>query len=161
LFRDEHRAAAVFEPAKAVHNRVKKMTGLSGDGAGLMGNAFKSESEQPALVLADLTSPTGKDIQAGYRFFLMGAQQAIRNPHAHEQVAEMDDDDAFEFLGLARQPEPQARSGKKADGDVMDLPCPASTKKELVTRLRDKERGAQVCIEATLPDCTVKEAQHV
>ena len=28
LFRDEHRAAAVFEAAKAVHNRVKKMSCL-------------------------------------------------------------------------------------------------------------------------------------
>lgn len=33
LFRDGHRAAAVFEAAKAVHNRVKKMTCLPGDGA--------------------------------------------------------------------------------------------------------------------------------
>jgi Protein of unknown function (Hypoth_ymh) len=43
LFRDGHRAAAVFEAAKAVHNRVKKVTGLPGDGAGLMGNAFKAD----------------------------------------------------------------------------------------------------------------------
>ena len=99
LFRDEHRSAAVFEAAKAVHNRVKKMTGLSGDGAGLMGNAFKDD--QPTLVLADLTTQTGKDIQAGYRFLFMGSQQAIRNPPAHEQFGEMDDDEAFELLGLA------------------------------------------------------------
>jgi len=99
LFRDEHRSAAVFEAAKAVHNRVKKMTGLPGDGAGLMSNAFKDD--HPALVLADLTTQTGKDIQAGYRFLFMGSQQAIRNPHAHEQFGEMDDDEAFELLGLA------------------------------------------------------------
>jgi uncharacterized protein (TIGR02391 family) len=99
LFRDEHRAAAVFEAAKAVHNRVKKMTGLSGDGAGLMGNAFKAD--QPALMLADLTTQIGKDIQAGYRFLFMGSQQAIRNPAAHEQFGKMDDDEAFELLGLA------------------------------------------------------------
>lgn len=99
LFRDEHRAAAVFEAAKAVHNRVKKMTGLSGDGAGLMGNAFKDD--QPALGLADLTTQTGKDIQAGYRFLFMGSQQAIRNPAAHEQFGKMDDDEALELLGLA------------------------------------------------------------
>ena len=44
LFRDGHRAAAVFEAAKAVHNRVKKMTGLPGDGAGLMGNVSRTAS---------------------------------------------------------------------------------------------------------------------
>ena len=75
------------------------MTGLSGDGTGLMGNAFKDD--QPALVLADLTTQTGKDIQAGYRFLFMGSQQAIRNPAAHEQFGEMEDDEAFELLGLA------------------------------------------------------------
>jgi uncharacterized protein (TIGR02391 family) len=99
LFKDGHRAAAVFEAAKALNNRVKKMSGLSGDGMGLMGNAFKDE--QPVLVLADLTTQTSKDIQAGYRFLFMGSQQAIRNPAAHEQFGEMDDDEALELLGLA------------------------------------------------------------
>jgi uncharacterized protein (TIGR02391 family) len=99
LFRDGHRAAAVFEAAKAVHNRVKKMTGLPGDGVGLMGNAFKND--QPALVLADLTTQTGMDVQSGYRFLFMASQQAIRNPAAHEQFGEMGDDEALELLGLA------------------------------------------------------------
>jgi uncharacterized protein (TIGR02391 family) len=98
LFRDEHRAAAVFEAAKAVNNRVKAMSGLTGDGAGMMGDAFKDK--QPALELADLTTQTGRDVQAGYRFLFMGSQQAIRNPAAHEQFREMDDDEAFELLGL-------------------------------------------------------------
>jgi uncharacterized protein (TIGR02391 family) len=99
LFRDEHRAAAVFEAAKAVNNRVKAKSGLTGDGAGMMGEAFKDK--QPALELADLTTQTGKDVQSGYRFLFMGSQQAIRNPAAHEPFREMDDDEAFELLGLA------------------------------------------------------------
>jgi hypothetical protein len=36
-----------------------------------------------------------------YRFLFMGAQQPIRNPAAHERFHEMDDDEAFELLGLA------------------------------------------------------------
>ena len=84
----------------AVNNRVKKMANLSGDGMGLMGNAFKDD-DQPTLVLADLATQTGKYIQAGCRFLPMGSQQAIRNPHAHEQFGEMDDDEAFELLGIA------------------------------------------------------------
>jgi uncharacterized protein (TIGR02391 family) len=99
LFRDGHRAAAVFAASKAVNNRVKKMANLSGDGMGLMSNTFKDD--QPALMLADLTTQTGKDVQAGYRFLFMGSQQAIRNPAAHEQFGEMGDDEAFELLGLA------------------------------------------------------------
>jgi uncharacterized protein (TIGR02391 family) len=93
VFRDKHEAAAVFEAGKAARNRVKKMTGLSGDGAGLMGNAFKDD--HPALVLVDLTTPTGKDIQAGYRFLFMGSRQTIRNPAAHEQFGKMDYDEAL------------------------------------------------------------------
>lgn len=53
------------------------------------------------MALADLTTQTGKDIQAGYRFLFMGSQQAIRNPSAHEPFGEIDDDEAFELLGLA------------------------------------------------------------
>lgn len=99
LLKGGHPAAAVFEAVKAVNNRVKAMTGLSGDGAGMMGVAFKDE--RPSLVLADLTSQTGRDIQAGYRFLFMGSQQAIRNPSAHEQFGHIDDNEAFELLGLA------------------------------------------------------------
>jgi uncharacterized protein (TIGR02391 family) len=98
LLRRGHRAAAVFEAAKAVNNRVKAMTGLEGDGAGLMGAALSSG--KPQLVLADLTTVTGRDIQDGYRFLFMGAQQAIRNPAAHEPFASMDEDETFELLGL-------------------------------------------------------------
>lgn len=57
-----------------------------------MGNALKDD--QPTLVLADLTTQTGKDIQSGYRFLFMGSQQAIRNPAAHEQFGELDADEA-------------------------------------------------------------------
>jgi uncharacterized protein (TIGR02391 family) len=99
LFRDGHKAAAVFEAAKAINNRVKAMTGLNGDGSGMMGNAFKDE--QPPLVLADLATQSGKDTQSGYRFLFMGSQLAIRNPPAHEPFGEMTDDEAFELLGLA------------------------------------------------------------
>jgi len=64
-----------------------------------MGNAFKVD--HPSLVLADLTTQTGKDVQTGYQFLFMGSQQAIRNPAAHEQFGEMGEDEAFELLGLA------------------------------------------------------------
>jgi len=80
LFRDGHRAAAVFEASKALNNRVKKMANLNSDGMGLMSSAFKDD--QPALVLADLAPQTGKDIQSGYRFLFMGRSRpfATRPP---------------------------------------------------------------------------------
>ena len=57
--------------------------------------------DSAALVLADSTTQTGKDIQAGYRFLFMSSQQAVRNPAAHEEFGEPDDDEAFELFGLA------------------------------------------------------------
>ena len=99
LLKGGHPAVAVFEAVKAVNNRVKTMAGLPGDGARMMSVAFKDE--QPSLVLADLNTQTGRDVQAGYRFLFMGSQQAIRNPSAHEQFGDMDDNEAFELLGLA------------------------------------------------------------
>jgi uncharacterized protein (TIGR02391 family) len=99
LFRNGHRAAAIFEAAKVINNWVKKLSSLTGDGMGLMSNAFRDD--KPAIALADLTTQTGKDVQAGYRFLFMGSQQAIRNPAAHEPFGELDDDEAFELLGLA------------------------------------------------------------
>lgn len=44
LFRDGHQAAAVFETAKAVTNRVKRLSGLSSDGSAMMAAAFKDEN---------------------------------------------------------------------------------------------------------------------
>jgi uncharacterized protein (TIGR02391 family) len=75
------------------------MTNLSSDGSRLMSAAFKDEN--PPLAFADLSTQTGRDIQAGYRFLFMGAQQAIRSPSAHEPFGSLDDDEAFELLGLA------------------------------------------------------------
>jgi hypothetical protein len=63
---------------EAVNNKVRAMACLSGDGAGMMSAAF--EDDRPSLVLADLTTLTRRDVQAGYRFLFMGSQQAIRNP---------------------------------------------------------------------------------
>ena len=56
------------------------MTGLLGDGAGLMGTAFKGD--QPTLELADLSTQTGRDVQSGYRFLFLArsGRSAIRPP---------------------------------------------------------------------------------
>jgi Protein of unknown function (Hypoth_ymh) len=75
---------AIFESFKAVVNRVKTMTGVEGDGgAGMLGQVLSDEN--PRLVLGDLFTQTGKDVQRGMRFLFMGAATAIRNPDAHER----------------------------------------------------------------------------
>ena len=98
--RDSYPAAAVFEAVKAINLRVKKLAGRDAeDGAGMMGSVFSTT--KPRLLLADVTTQTGRDIQEGYRFWFMGVMSALRNPAAHEHFAALPETEAFEFLGFA------------------------------------------------------------
>jgi uncharacterized protein (TIGR02391 family) len=82
-----------------VNKRVREMTALDLDGSELMNRAFSEQN--PLIVLADLSTETGKNIQGGYRFMFMGAVRGLRNPDAHELFVPLDDEDALEKLGFA------------------------------------------------------------
>jgi uncharacterized protein (TIGR02391 family) len=94
-----HVEVAIFEAFKAVNNRVKAMTGLDLDGAKLMGEALKDAD--PPLALADLSTETGRNIQAGFRLMFMGAVRGIRNPDAHERFKALGAEEALETLAFA------------------------------------------------------------
>jgi uncharacterized protein (TIGR02391 family) len=94
-----HPEVAIFEAFKAINNRVKVMTGLDLDGSKLMGEAFADSD--PPIVLGDLSTETGKSIQAGFRFLFMGAVRGIRNPDAHELFKALDAEEALETLAFA------------------------------------------------------------
>jgi uncharacterized protein (TIGR02391 family) len=89
----------IFEAFKAINNRVKDVTGLDLDGVALMNKAFSDAN--PAIVLADLSTQTGRNIQAGFRFLFAGAVQGLRNPDAHEQFRPLDPEEGFEALAFA------------------------------------------------------------
>jgi uncharacterized protein (TIGR02391 family) len=117
-----HLEVAIFEAFKAINKRVKAMTGLDLDGSKLMGEAFANTD--PPLVLGDLSTQTGRDIQAGFRFLFMGAGQGIRNPDAHELFKALDSEEALETLAFAsmlmrrldeaKTPHPQAGQAQTA-----------------------------------------------
>jgi len=88
-----HTEVAIFEAFKAINNRVKEMTGVDADGSDLIGKAFSER--KPQLVLANLSTQTGRDIQAGFRLMFMGAVRGIRNPDAHELFKPLDDEEAW------------------------------------------------------------------
>ena len=87
---------------KALNNEVKTIVRARGandmDGATLMHAAFSPKN--PIIVLADLTSPSGKDMQQGYMELFAGAISAVRNPKAHDNVV-ISPDRALHFLFLA------------------------------------------------------------
>jgi uncharacterized protein (TIGR02391 family) len=90
---------AIFEAFKAVNNRVRELSNLPLDGSELMSKAF--QDVDPPIRLADLSTDTGRNIQAGFRFLFMGAVRGIRNPDAHELFKPLDEEDAIERLALA------------------------------------------------------------
>jgi uncharacterized protein (TIGR02391 family) len=94
-----HAEVAIFEAFKAVSHRVNKLSGLDLDGSDLANEAFSEQ--RPRIILADLDTETGRNIQAGFRFLFMGAIRGLRNPDAHELFQPLDSDEALERLGLA------------------------------------------------------------
>jgi uncharacterized protein (TIGR02391 family) len=99
LFDQQHRSAAILQAFVAVAQRVKTLSDLHTDGVDLMARAFALKA--PVLVLADLSTETGRNIQMGYHHIFMGTMAAMRNPNAHELFGEIDEDEALEQLAIA------------------------------------------------------------
>jgi len=103
LFVDGHHTEAVYRAFVRVNNRVKKLTGISDDGEGLMSKAFGGTS--PALQMTGLANRSEIDEQKGTCFLMMGAMTGMRNPRVHEDRWEPDNDvnavlDALSFASL-------------------------------------------------------------
>lgn len=101
-FDSGHFADAVEAALKEVNNRVKMFvkdkTGEELDGAPLMNRAFSPKS--PVIVLDDLTTESGKNIQFGYMQIFAGSMTGIRNPKAHANIR-ISPERALQFLTLA------------------------------------------------------------
>ncbi|MBO9328637.1 TIGR02391 family protein [Achromobacter xylosoxidans] len=97
---DENYFHAVFEATKGVAERIRSLSGLTGDGAELVTKAFMGQ--QPILVLGPLTSESEKSEQRGFANLLIGLFGAIRNPLAHAPKTNwpMSEQDALDTLTL-------------------------------------------------------------
>lgn len=107
LLSSGHYAQAVLEACKALQHLARSKSGRSDlDGEQLFGIALSDK--KPLLILGDLATETGRNLQAGYRFLGMGIMRAFRNPNAHE-LQDIASAEAREMLGtislLARQVE--------------------------------------------------------
>lgn len=87
-FNSGHYADAVESVFKELNSRVKQLyfeaTGDELDGVPLMRKAFTPSN--PIIVLDDLGTETGKDIQQGYMELFAGSMAGIRNPKAHHNL---------------------------------------------------------------------------
>jgi len=111
LFQDGHYPQAIFEAFKAVDNFVKKRTGLSIYGKDLMGKVFNVDN--PIIKLNELRTKSNRSEQEGFMYLFMGAMEGIRNPKAHDEVAELDPYKTLEYLGFASLLMRRADEGKK------------------------------------------------
>lgn len=101
-FNDGYYSDSVERALKRIVKRVQKelllKTGKERDGVDLMHNAFSTDN--PIIVLGDLSTTTGRNIQEGFRFIFAGSIAAIRNPGAHENLDEKKER-AIHYLYLA------------------------------------------------------------
>ncbi|PJI95473.1 uncharacterized protein (TIGR02391 family) [Acidovorax sp. 69] len=91
---------AVFEATKGLADRIRKLSGLSSDGAELVNEAFSVKA--PLIRLNSLESETQRSEQKGVANLLVGLFGAVRNPLAHAPKANwpMPEQDALDVFAL-------------------------------------------------------------
>ncbi|MDD2134530.1 TIGR02391 family protein [Pseudomonas kurunegalensis] len=103
---DENYFHAVFEATKGVADRIRDLSGLTGDGADLVTKAFMGP--EPKLTLGPLVSDSAKSEQRGFANLLIGLFGAVRNPLAHAAkinwpMSEQDALDIFSLVSLVQR----------------------------------------------------------
>ena len=99
LFDNGHCAESTFEAFKLIDKLVQRLCQVDESGFKLMMNAFNES--KPILILADLSTTSGRDEQKGYSFLFSGAVMAIRNPRGHEINLSDDPDTCLDHLAFA------------------------------------------------------------
>ncbi len=92
---------AVFEAMKSISAKIRSLSGLTGDGAELVTQAFALGRDcRPILAINGLATETDRGEQRGFANLLIGLFGTIRNPSAHNPKIEwpMPEQDALDIL---------------------------------------------------------------
>jgi uncharacterized protein (TIGR02391 family) len=95
---------AVFEAMKSIAAKIRRISGLTTDGAELVTEAFALGKDcSPLLAINSLHTETDKGEQRGFVNLLIGLFGTIRNPAAHNPKVEwpMVEQDALDILTTA------------------------------------------------------------
>ena len=92
---------AVLEATKSVADKIRKKTGLTGDGAGLVQQALAGTN--PLLRINALATESHRSEQRGFANLLIGMFGTFRNPTAHAPRISwtMSEEDALDLFTLA------------------------------------------------------------
>jgi uncharacterized protein (TIGR02391 family) len=94
---------AVLEATKSVASKLRKLSGLTGDGADLATKSLGiGSASQPLLAINSLSTDTEKGEQRGFMNLLVGLFGTFRNPTAHAEKISwpMGEQDALDILSL-------------------------------------------------------------
>jgi uncharacterized protein (TIGR02391 family) len=93
---------AVFEAMKSITAKIRRLSGLTTDGADLVHEAFGQKFGPPLLAINPLLTETQQGEQRGFVSLLKGLYGTIRNPLAHDPKVEWDmaEQDALDIMTM-------------------------------------------------------------
>ena len=93
---------AVFEAMKSITAKIRRLSGLDGDGVELVHEAFGMKYGPPLLAINAFMTETQRGEQSGFVNILKGLYGTIRNPLAHDPRVEWDmsEQDALDILTM-------------------------------------------------------------
>lgn len=83
-YNHENYTSAILDAIHYLTEIIRNKTGLEGDGASLIGQAFGGEN--PKIRMNKLQTDSEKNIQKGIQEILKGIYIAFRNPRSHEKI---------------------------------------------------------------------------
>ncbi|MDH1700303.1 TIGR02391 family protein [Comamonas terrigena] len=96
LFKNQNFRESMINAIICLFDLIRNESGLQEDGSSLVGKAFAIEN--PRIILADLQTESGKNIQKGNIQILQGYFQAYRNIAAHSLKHKFDAKDTLSVL---------------------------------------------------------------
>jgi len=83
-YESENYTGSILDAIFKLTDTIRNKTGLEGDGASLIGQAFGGDD--PRIKLNKLQTDSEKDIQKGIQEILRGIYSGIRNPRSHDAM---------------------------------------------------------------------------
>ncbi|MED1948275.1 MULTISPECIES: TIGR02391 family protein [Brevibacillus] len=82
-YENESYSSAILDTIHLLTETIRNKTGLEGDGASLIGQAFSGDN--PKIQINKLQTESEKNVQRGMQELIRGLYTAIRNPRSHDK----------------------------------------------------------------------------